>query len=155
MTRIKRLFFIVMLMLMLACCVGVGYAESYHFASTDMTFAEFYAGEFGQTASSLAVNYDAVTTATVRFVNRFMGFTAAVSGDGSVFSGVKAVQVRMTDDVYKALSQDSRYSFTDSEFTEFKDVASDGSFGKMSSDIVRAEDVTVVLSGGKSNLFGI
>ena len=139
---------------MLFCNFGVSYAASYHYATTNMTWAEFYAGELGENASALTEKYDAVSTATTRFASRFNGFIAETSEDGSVFSGVKAVQVRMSEEVYNLLSTDTRYTFSDSEFTEYKDVNADGSFGKMVSETVNAEDVTVSFAGGKSNGHG-
>lgn len=129
------------------------------YATTDMTWAEFYAGEIGVKSSDLAVSYDAVSTATQRFVSRFSGgFLAATSGDGSVFSGVKAVQVRISEDVYNALADKSRYTESSSAFTEYKVLSSDGSFGKMFTTSVDANSalsgLSVSLSGGPSNHHG-
>lgn len=152
MNSLKKLLFIVMLMLF--CNFGVSYAASYHYATTNMTWAEFYAGEIGENASALTEKYDAVSTATTRFADRFNGFISETSEAGSVFSGVKAVQVRMSEEVYNLLSTDARYTFTDSEFTEYKDVNADGSFGEMVSETVNAEGVTIAFAGGKSNGHG-
>ena len=153
MFRVKKFSLILLLVLTLSLTAGMSYAAE-HYATTDMTFAEFYAGELGVNASDLAVSYDAVTTATQRFVSRFNGLIAATSGDGSVFSGVKAVQVRMSDEVYNALRQNTRYTVSTTEFTEYKDVASDGSFSAMVSKSKDVSGVTVALSGGKSNGHG-
>ena len=153
----KKFAFVLVL---LACIAGNSYAaENYHYATTDMTWAEFYAGEIGEAPSALTVSYDAVTTASKRFVTRFQGFNAEeTSGGGSTFSGVKDVQVRMTDDVYNALTDKSRYTESTTAFTEYKDVNADGSFRKMITASVDANAklpaLSVSLSGGKATTHG-
>ena len=137
--------------------VAATFKVSSWYATTDMTWAEFYAGEIGGKAADMAEEYDAVSTATTRFVSRFQGFTARTSGDGTVFEGVKAVQVRMTDAVYQTLRNDSRYTFSGDTFAEYKDVDADGTFGKMvtqSLDVNAKLSVDVALAGGTSNGHG-
>ena len=142
--------------------LGAGTAlasEPYVYAVTDMTWAEFYAGELGTSPANLAVSYDAVSTATARFVDRFSGgFLAKTSGDGSVFSGVKAVQVRISSDVYSAMADTSRYTLSRASFDEYKDLNADGTFGKMVSTSTDASakisGLKVALAGGLSNGHG-
>ena len=130
------------------------HAASYRYATTDMTWAEFYAGETGQTSSALeSSGLDAVSTATVRFTTRFNATVSSTDESGSTYTGLKDVQVRMTDDVYESLTDKSRYTFSDSTFTEYKDVNSDGSFGKMVTE-TKAADVNVTLSSGVSSNHG-
>ena len=130
------------------------HAASYRYATTDMTWAEFYAGETGQTSSSLeSSGLDAVSTATVRFTTRFNQTVSSVSDSGSMYTGLKDVQVRMTDEVYESLMDRSRYKFVNETFTEYKDVNSDGSFGKMITE-TKAADANVTLSSGASSSHG-
>ena len=156
MCKAKKLTFIVMLMLALSCCVSISHAadEPYHYATTNMTWAEFYAGEIGVPSADLAASYDAVTTATTRFAGRFAGFIASSSDAGTTFTGVKDVQVRMTDDVYNEIADKSRFTFVNEVFDEYKEAAPDGTFSDMETKTVSANDVTVALSGGKSNGHG-
>ncbi|MBQ7216686.1 MAG: hypothetical protein IJS39_11975 [Synergistaceae bacterium] len=154
MSGVHRFSLFVIPLLLLSFSISSAHAQTYYYATTDMTFAEFYAGEIGDTSENLAVSYDAVSTATQRFITRFSGHIATTSGDGSVFTGVKAVQVRMTQDVYNSLSKDTRYTWSTDVFTEYKDAASDGTFGKMQTEIVTAEGVTVSFAGGASNTHG-
>ena len=154
MSRVHRFSLFVITLLLLSFSVSASYAQTYYYATTDMTFAEFYAGEIGDTPDNLAVSYDAVSTATQRFITRFAGHISETSVDGSVFTGVKAVQVRMTQDVYNFLSKDTRYTFSTESFDEYKDVASDGTFGEMQTTTVTADGVTVSFAGGASNGHG-
>lgn len=137
---------------------GNSYAATNYYATTNMTWAEFYAGELGESSSTLEVSYDAVSTATQRFMSRFNGFVSETSGDGSVFSGVRDVQVRMTENAYNTLSHDTRYTFSNTAFTEYKEVNADGSFGKMISETKDANAtlpaLSVTLAGGKANTHG-
>ena len=151
---------LLVLALMLITGVGAGHAADYVYVTTNMTWAEFYAGELGAVkASDLAVSYDAVSTATQRFINRFEGFTSEVSGDGTVFDGVKNVQVRMTGDVYGALSDKSRFSNPiNGTFDEYKEMDDSGAFGAMSTETVDANaklpDLKLSIGGGKSQGHG-
>ena len=154
MKRFHIFSLLVIPLLLLSFSISASYAETYYYATTDMTFAEFYAGEIGDPPDTLAVSYDAVSTATQRFITRFAGHTAITSGDGSVFTGIKAVQVRMTQDVYNSLSSDSRYTFVTESFDEYKDVDSDGTFGEMQTELITADGVTVSFAGGASNTHG-
>ena len=93
-----------------------------YYATTDMTWAEFYAGETGETSGDLlAAGLDAISTPTVGHSNRFPLVSSDESEGTTTIGGVKAVQVRMTEDVYNTLSNDSRYTFSaDATFTEYK-----------------------------------
>ena len=159
----KKLSFVVIFLLL--CITGSSYAADYHYATTDMTWAEFYAGETGSTSKDLKdAGLDAVSSSTTRIAGRFSSIlvteiksadAGAASTDGKIglIKGVKAVQVRMSSDVYEALSKDSRYKFSTTAFTEFKDVNADGSFGAMSSDTTKP-NATVTLSSGPSATWG-
>ena len=158
MKRANILMFL--LTLMLITSVSVGHAADYVYVTTNMTWAEFYAGELGAVkASDLAVSYDAVSTATQRFINRFEGFMSEVSGDGTVFDGVKNVQVRMTEDVYGALSDKSRFSNPiNGIFSEYKEMDASGNFGAMMTETIDANaklpDLKLSMTGGKSQGHG-
>ena len=126
-----------------------------HYATTDMTWAEFYAGEVGESASDLlADGLDAVSTATTRFTTRFNQTISSTDESGSLYSGIKAVQVRMSDDVYLLLSNDSRYTWSTTEFDEYKIVSSDGSFGKTVTETIAVTGASVTLSSGASSSHG-
>ncbi|MBQ3448600.1 MAG: hypothetical protein IJG34_01700, partial [Synergistaceae bacterium] len=144
----RKVFALLICSLILSC--SCAYAADYHYATTDMTWPEFYAGETEQTSSALeSAGLDAVSTATVRFTTRFSETISSVSDSGSTYTGLKAVQVRMTDDVYNAIADKSRYTFVDNAFSEYKDVNSDGSFGKMITETVNA-NASVRLASGRS-----
>ena len=90
---------------------GAAFAETYHYATTDMTWAEFYAGEVNQTSSELkAAELDAYTSATTRNYTSFPLTSADVKDGKTYYYGLKGVQVRMTEEVYNTLSNDARYS---------------------------------------------
>ena len=144
----RKVFALTICAVILSC--SCAYAADYHYATTNMTWAEFYAGETEQTSSALeSAGLDAVSTATVRFTTRFSETISSVSDSGSTYTGLKAVQVRMTDDVYNAIMDKSRYTFTDEAFSEYKDVNADGSFGKMITETVNA-NASVRLASGTS-----
>ena len=63
-----------------------------YFATTDMTWAEFYAGELSKPSSSIVAEYDGVTAATPK-VLRFSGMIV----DSTSCKGVKSVNVAMTE----------------------------------------------------------
>ena len=144
----RKVFALTICAVILSC--SCAYAADYHYATTNMTWAEFYAGETEQTSSALeSAGLDAVSTATVRFTNRFNATVSSTSDSGSTYTGLKAVQVRMTDDVYNAITDKSRYTFVNEVFTEYKDVYADGSFGKMITETVSA-NASVRLASGRS-----
>ena len=144
----------IMILSMICALLMTSAAFADHFATTDMTWAEFYAGETGQTAEELtAAGLDAVTSATNRISGRFSQLVS--SNDGYQIIGVKAVQVRMSDTVYEALKSDTRYTFVETEFDEYKEVSADGSFGAMVSDLKTATNASVTsLSSGPASTWG-
>ena len=84
------------------------YKGKMHYATTDMTFAEFYAGELQQSADVLAQDgVDVVTSATSGKSSRFTA--SVVSEDGHQITGVKAVSVSMTDEQMLANGTFSAY----------------------------------------------
>ena len=145
----RKVFALTICAVILSC--SCAFAADYHYATTDMTWAEFYAGETEQTSSALeSAGLDAVSTATVRFTNRFNATVSSTSDSGSTYTGLKAVQVRMTENVYNAITDKSRYTFVNDTFTEYKDVNADGSFGKMITETVNASGASVRLASGSS-----
>ena len=128
------IFLLLVISFLLGITNNANATDTYRYATTDMTWAEFYAGELGQTSAELLdAGLDAVSSATTGHSRR--DFPQLVSADvpngGTKLIGPKAVQVRMTDSIYNTLSSDSRYTFSEEAFTEYKDVNSDGSFGAM------------------------
>ena len=123
-----------------------------------MTWAEFYAGEVGQTSSDLLeAGLDAVSTATTHVdVTRFSQLvTSSSDATGNQLKGVKAVQVRMSDAVYNALTDKTRYTFSDdANFAEYKEVNADGSFGKMVTESKDATEATVTVASGANSTWG-
>ncbi|MBR0151150.1 MAG: hypothetical protein IJP89_07295, partial [Synergistaceae bacterium] len=127
-----------------------------YFATTDMTWPEFYAGETGKTSDALkSAGLDAVSSPTARVAYRFTQLTSE-SNDigGRDITGVKAVQVKMTQAVYNVLSNDSRYTFSDEIFTQYKPVSADGSFGAMVGESKDISGASVALSSGASSTWG-
>lgn len=131
-------------------------SEITRFATTDMTWAEFYAAEVGASSSELEQNgYDAVTSATMNRTKRFTNHN--VSEDGQFIYGPKNVAVGMTESVYKTLSEEQKARFTfyeDSTFTACKVMDKNGNFGKYTSTAVTASDVTPSISSGSSSNWG-
>ena len=155
MKRFQIFSLLVIPLLLLSFSVSESYAATYYYATTDMTFAEFYAGETKEASSDLyAQGLDAISTPTTHGLARFP-LVLGVSGDtGTTISGLKAVQVRMTEDVYAALSNDSRFTFTASSFDEYKPVNSDGTFGAMVTETTTASDAVAVIASGSSARWG-
>ena len=142
---------------------GAAFAETYYYATTDMTWAEFYAGETGQTSSELEeAGLDAYTSATPNGYKGFPLVNAEVTSNDAKtanitkYYGLKGVQVAMSEAVYNLLSNDSRYKFVTGGFDEYKIVSSDGSFGAMTdnSKTITSKDVTVTASSGGSSTWG-
>ena len=77
-----------------------------------------------------------------------------ISEAATEYYGIKGVRVRMTDTVYEALTDKSRYTFVDEAFTtDYKDVNSDGTFGKMVTETI-TPDSEVTLTSGSSTRWG-
>ncbi|MBR1438410.1 MAG: hypothetical protein IJ587_07715, partial [Synergistaceae bacterium] len=128
--------------------MSVSFTVTDYYATTDMTWAEFYAGEVGKTSADLyADGLDAVSSPTARIANSFSQLTSE-SNDikGRSITGVKAVQVRMTGEVYNLLSNDKRYTFSNDVFAEYKPVNADGSFGAMVTEYHVQEGAIVSLT---------
>ncbi|MBQ7154410.1 MAG: SYNERG-CTERM sorting domain-containing protein [Synergistaceae bacterium] len=131
-------------------------AANYYYAETDMTWAEFYAGEVGTSSSDLwDAGLDAVSSPTARIAGRFTQL-ASVSNDkgGRDITGVKAVHVAMTENVYQLLSKDERYAWSSEAFSEYKLVSADGSFGEMLTEYEYADDAVVTLLSGAGATWG-
>lgn len=125
-----------------------------YFATTDMTWAEFYAGELGEGASTLEENgYDAMTSATKQKTKRYT--QCVVTEDGAQITGVARVGVGMTAKVYKKLSAEQKKRFTfvkDSVFPAYKTLDAKGNFGKYTAQIAKVDTVQPkILSGGTSS----
>ena len=127
------------------------YVQASHFATTDMTWAEFYAGELGETADELKeAGLDAYTSATAK---RF----PLVTSEGNSITGVKDIQVSIPNEVYEKLTDTSRYTFigaTDTAFSEYKVLSADGSFGKMVTESTDVTDAEVTVASGASATWG-
>lgn len=155
MKRVVALLF--MLALVLSLSAGVSRAADYVYATTNMTWAEFYAGEVGKTSADLlSEGLDAISTPTTHGLARFPLLLGESNDEGTTITGLKAVQVRMTQDVYNALSSDSRYTVSTSSFDKYKEVSADGTFGAMSGDTTIATDSggTITLATGTSARWG-
>lgn len=126
------------------------------FATTDMTWAEFYSGEFGISAAELEANgYDAVTSATMSKSKRFSGHI--VSEDGSKITGVRNVAVCMTEAVYNSLSDTDRARFTfyeDTTFAGYKVLDRNGNFSEYHTETVPVSGVSARVSSGSSSSWG-
>lgn len=145
----KRVFsLLLMLSVMLSLSFGVSYAsDSYVYAITNMTWAEFYAGEVGKTSADLlSSGLDAISTPTTHGLARFPLLLGESGDNGTTITGLKAVQVRMTQDVYDSLADNSRFTVSTASFDEYKDVNADGSFGKMISESTDAAESGAIVS---------
>lgn len=154
----KFVFKIIFSLFLLVFLVNTSFASDFHFATTNMTWAEFYSGETQKSPSQLESDgLDAISSPTTHAISRFPLLVSSSNDNGSTISGVKDVQVRMTHDVFNTLSNDSRYSFTETQFSEYKDVTLNNnvaSFGKMISEISVASNARVTLSSGASSTWG-
>ncbi|MBQ7732466.1 MAG: hypothetical protein IJT58_00415 [Synergistaceae bacterium] len=150
MNKAKKFSLFLVLVMLFSSTHAAYSADSYHYALTDMTWAEFYSGEIGDDFDES--EYDAVSTATQRFTGRLNQLVSQTTeSGGTIYSGVKAVQVRMTQDVYNLLSNDARYySWDISEFDEHKDVDASGSFGAMTTKTQKVDGVKITLASGAS-----
>ena len=136
--------------------VPAEYKGKIHYATTDMTFAEFYAGELNQSADVLLQDgVDVVTSATSGKASRFTA--SVVSADGHQITGVKDVSVSMTDEVYQSLSEDQKKRFTfveDSVFASSKQLLANGSFSAYTVAPVVVDTINVSLSSGSLSNYG-
>ena len=149
----KKYLFLVVIMLLVFS--GSSYAAD-HWATTDMSWAEFYAGETNSTAAQLkADGLDAISTPTTNGLGRFpLLWGQSVDQVGTVISGEKAVQVHMTDAVYETLKDNPRFTFSETAFTEYKEANADGSFGKMITQESKPTGATVSIASGASATWG-
>ena len=156
MNKVKKLSFLFVFALIFSISFSsLSYAaETYHYATTDMTWAEFYAAEVEGTIEALeAAGLDAYSNPTTRMAARFPVYHN-ISEAATEYYGIKGVRVRMTDTVYEALTDKSRYTFVDEAFTtDYKDVNSDGTFGKMVTETI-TPDSEVTLTSGSSTRWG-
>ena len=120
-----------------------------YYATTDMTWAEFYAGELSKPESAIVSEYDGVTSATSK-VLRFSGMLV----DSSSCLGVKSVNVAMTETVYKSLKDKSRFTFLkDTVLSEYKQLYKDGNFGPMVTSTSKQSASNITLSSGSDAKF--
>ncbi len=164
MGKSKKFFFTVIFIFILSLS-SISCAAD-HYATTDMTWAEFYAGETGQTSSELErLGLDAITSATSHAISRFPLLLSTSNDAGSTITGVKAVQVKMTDEVYNALEKIrvgrsdtglSRFTFVDETFTEYKEVTSLDTFGAMVDPSTKTytTEAKVTLKSGADSTWG-
>lgn len=132
------------------------YTGKMYYATTDMTFAEFYEGELRLPANALVADgVDVVTSATNGKASRFSA--CVVSKEGNQILGVKDVSVSMTEDVYKALTEEQKSRFTfveDSVFASSKQLLSNGKFSAYNAVPVVMEGISVSLSSGSAANWG-
>ncbi|MBQ3457683.1 MAG: hypothetical protein IJG30_01855 [Synergistaceae bacterium] len=148
MNRTSKLLILCAFTLLSCVYAGTASADDYMYAITNMTWAEFYAGEVDSTSADLfSAGLDAISSPTARIANRFTQLTSE-SNDigGRSITGVADVQVRMDETAYNVLSSDSRFTFVDETFTEYKDANADGSFGKMITETHVQEGAAVTLT---------
>jgi len=123
--------------------------KKYVYATTDMTWAEFYAGELGKSAKSLEeLGIDAVSSATNTKGEKFAN--AIVEADGESASkilGVKGVNVAIEENLYNSLSDKSRFTVLENAPADYKEYNADGSFGKWNSTIA-TQTATATLTSG-------
>lgn len=132
------------------------YSGKMYYATTDMTFAEFFEGELHTPAEALiADGVDVFTSATSGKASRFS--SCVISKEGNQILGVKAVSVSMTEDVYNKLTDEQKARFTfveDSVFASSKQLLSNGSFSAYTAAPVVMECSSVNLSSGSSANWG-
>ena len=123
--------------------------KKYVYATTDMTWAEFYAGELGKSAKSLEeLGIDAVSSATNKKGASFAN--AIVEADGETASkilGVKGVNVAIEENLYNSLSDKSRFTVLENAPIDYKEYNADGSFGKWNSTITKQTATATLTSG--------
>lgn len=126
------------------------------YATTDMTYAEFYAGEIGSSSQKLSdEGYDGVSTATKRMAKRFT--QCHIAEDASQIFGLAKVGVAMNAKTYKKLTPEQKARFTlvtDSVFPAYKMMDVNGNFGPYTAQVVKIDTVTSTLSSGGSSTWG-
>ena len=145
------------------CCISVlllscisSNAETYYYATTNMTWAEFYAGEINNTADVLkSAGLDAFSTPTTQ-KPAFWPLSYDVTDGESTMYGLKDVPVRISSALYETAKNSGRFTFAsdDVTFTEYKEFNSDGTFGKMTDSGTVTNTSAVTLSSGATAVFG-
>ncbi|MBQ3657362.1 MAG: hypothetical protein II956_11040 [Bacteroidales bacterium] len=123
--------------------------KKYVYATTDMTWSEFYAADLDKTTKTLQdLGIDAVSSATnvkgAKFAN------AIFEADGETASklpGVKSVNIAIEENLYNSLEDKSRFTLLDAAPSDYKEYNADGSFGKWNSKVVN-QTVTATLTSG-------
>ena len=124
------------------------YEPQYVYATTDMTWAEFYAAELGKPAATLQdLGVDAVTSATNTKGANFANAIFKAEGEGSTISGVKGVNVAIEAYHYASLSDKSRFTELESAPVDYKIYNTDGSFGAWNSTVA-SQKLTAKLTTG-------
>ena len=123
--------------------------KKYVYATTDMTWAEFYAAELDKSAKSLQeLGIDAVSSATNVKGSKFANAIFEADGEtASKLPGVKAVNVAIEENLYNSLDDKSRFTVLETAPADYKVYNSDGSFGKWNSNVVN-QTVTATLTSG-------
>jgi|GEM_PF-2058528 len=129
--------------------------KKYVYATTDMTWAEFYAAELNKAAKTLEdLGVDAVSSATNTKGARFAN--AIVEADGETASklpGVKAVNVAIEEELYNSLADKSRFTVLENAPVDYKEYNQDGSFGAWNSTIA-TQTATATLTSGFDAIWG-
>ena len=153
MSKVKRFsVYFVLSLCVVSLLAGGAFAEDYVYATTDMTWAEFYAGE-GIVSPDEHTSFD---VASADFsVDIFPNFTYTSDDDGYHITGIKAVPVRISEDLWETLSSDTRYTSVDETFTAFKHVISKDSFDQWgtgaTNDATLRRGASVAILSGYSN----
>lgn len=121
------------------------FADDFHYATTKMTWKEFFSGELGDSVD----NIDAYTSAT-----SLKRFPDVITNNDDSITGLKNIPVRMNDEVFKKNFSNPRYTFSEKIFDKYKPVNEDGSFGAMISESKLITDAKVSLKTGADSAWG-
>ena len=124
------------------------YQPTYVYATTDMTWAEFYAAELGKTAQTLEdLGVDAVSSATNSKCTSFANANYEINGTESKIYGIKGVNVAIEANMYNSLEDKSRFTVLENTPVDYKEYNEDGSFGKWNSTVA-TQTATAILTSG-------
>ena len=135
---------------------GAVYAADYVYATTNMTWAEFYAGENVVNAASF--DRIAVTNSADFGANYFPLLWIASDASGDYIAGFKSVTVRISEDVWNEVSGDLSADYTAIAFTDGSQykalLSTDRTFGEWTNGKATINDTTIttatILDGASS-----
>ncbi|MBR2207336.1 MAG: hypothetical protein IJ859_00850 [Synergistaceae bacterium] len=143
MKRVKK--FSLLALILLFAVSNSALADDYHYATTDMTWKEFYSGELGGKAD----NVDAYTSATT--IKRF---PEVVTNNENLITGLKNIKVRMSEEIYNKNLSNNRFNWSDKAFNEYKDLNEDGTFSAMFTTSKEIKDAKLTLETGAAANWG-